>query len=156
MNSLNEKIKDFLSQEKIAVAGVSRNPEGGVANLIYRKLKSAGYNVFAINPNAESAEGDTCYPDMKAVPGEVDGVVICTRPEVSEQIVRDCIEAGVPRVWMHRSFGDGSVSQDAVKLCRENNISVIAGACPMMYCPPVDFGHKCIRTILKLTGKLPQ
>ncbi|MFQ5584976.1 MAG: CoA-binding protein [Calditrichia bacterium] len=156
MNSLNEKIKDFLGQEKIAVAGVSRNPEGGFANRIYQKLKQAGYRVFAVNPYAKSVEGDRCYPDLKAIPGGVDGLVICTHPEISIQIVRDCIEAGVPRVWMHSSFGEGITSQDAVKLCRENDISVIAGACPMMYCPPVDFGHRCMRAILKLTGKLPQ
>jgi hypothetical protein len=56
---------------------------------------------------------------------------------------------------MHRSFGTGSVSEEAVNLCREKGIEVIPGACPMMFCEPVDFGHRCMRWLLKVTGGLP-
>jgi hypothetical protein len=75
---------------------------------------------------------------------------------VAERIVRECAAVGVSRVWMHRSFGTGSVSETAVKFCNENNITVIAGGCPMMFCEPVDFGHKCMRWILKWSGGLPK
>jgi predicted CoA-binding protein len=86
----------------------------------------------------------------------VDGVVVSTRPEVADEIVRQCAEAGISRVWLHRSFGEGSVSESAVKFCEENNISVIAGGCPMMFCKPVDFGHTCMRWMLRVTGALPK
>ena len=33
--------------------------------------------------------------------------------------------------------------------------AVIAGACPMMFGPGADFGHTCMRWVLKLTGGLP-
>ena len=112
--------------------------------------------MFPINPNTETVEGDPCYPNLKAVPGPVDAVVIGTRPEVAEQIVRECAEIGISRVWMHRSFGQGSVSEQATKFCQDNNITVIPGGCPMMFCEPVDFGHKCMRWILGLTGGLPK
>jgi predicted CoA-binding protein len=101
-------------------------------------------------------EGEKCYPNLKSIPDGVDGVVIVTPPEAAEQIVRECAEIGISRVWMHRSFGPGSVSEEAVQYCEENNISVIAGACPMMFCQPVDFGHKCMRWILGVSGKLPR
>lgn len=151
-----EKIREFLAQERIAVAGVSRKSEGKAANAVYKKLKSAGYQVFPINPNAESVEEDPCYPNLKAIPCLVDGVVIVTRPEHTEAIVQECSELGVRRVWMHRSFGQGSVSDAAVKECERDGISVIAGGCPMMFCEPVDFGHKCIRWFLKISGGLPK
>jgi hypothetical protein len=48
-----------------------------------------------------------------------------------------------------------SVSPAAVEYCRQHDISVIAGACPMMYGDGVDLGHKCMRLILRLTGGLP-
>src|SRR5512143_2675752 len=155
--TLEHKVQDFLAQERIAVAGVSRNnghhPAG---NLIYRRLKQTGHQVFAVNPNMQSFEGDRCYPDLKSIPGGVEGVVIITRPETTERIVRDCGEAGVRSVWMHRSMGKGSsVSPQAVEYCRQHDISVIAGACPMMYGPSVDFGHMCMRWMMKLTGGLP-
>ena len=155
MSTLKETVDDFLAQERIAVAGVSRD-SGQAANLIYRKFREAGYQVFPINPNAEEVEGDACYADINAIPEEVDGVVIATQPQVTDQIVRECAAAGISRIWMHRSFGQGSVSSEAVDYCRENNITVIPGGCPMMFCEPVDFGHKCMRWILNLTGGLPR
>ena len=156
MNTLREKVGHFLSQKCIAVAGVSRNEKPEAANLIYKKLKETGYTVYPINPHAETVEGDPCYTDLKGTPSAVDGVVICTRPEVAMELVKQCAEVGINRVWMHRSFGQGSVSQEAVHYCREKGIMVIAGACPMMYCEPVDFGHKCMRWILGTFGKLPK
>ncbi len=156
MDSLQEKVKDFLSQECIAVAGVSRKPDGSAANAIYKKLKECQYKVFPVNPHAKIIDGDQCYPNLKSTPEKVDGVVVVTRPEVAEEIVQECAELGITRVWMHRSFGQGSVSDSATQFCRENNITVIPGACPMMYCQPVDFGHKCMRWFLSLSGKLPK
>ena len=151
------KVDDFLAQKRIAVAGVSRDDSHHpVGNLIYRRLKSTGHDVFAVNPNMASFEGETCYPDLRSIPGGVDGVVIITRPELTERIVRECDAAGVMRVWMHQSLASGSsVSPAAVDYCREHDISVIAGACPMMYGPGVDFGHRCMRAIMRLTGGLP-
>ena len=155
--TLDAKVHDFLAQKRIAVAGVSRN--GGhhpVGNLIYKRLKTTGHDVFAVNPHIETFEGDRCYPDLKSIPGGVDGVVIITRPEVTEQVVHDCTDAGVRRVWMHQSVASrSSVSAAAVEYCQEHDISVIAGACPMMFGPGADLGHTCMRWVLKLTGGLP-
>lgn len=154
-NTLRETIDDFLAQKRIAVAGVSRSNDQA-ANLIYRKLRDAGYRVFAVNPNAEEVEGDSAWPDLASLPEKPDGVVAATAPAATVEVVRQAIGQGIPRVWMHRSFGEGSVSKEAVELCREHGIAVIPGACPMMYCQPVDVGHKCIRFLLKLTGGLPR
>ena len=156
--TLETKIQDFLDQKRIAVAGVSghdsRHP---AANLIYRRLKNAGHEVFPVNPNLQAFEGDRCYPDLQSIPNGVDGVVIVTKPEATERIVHDCSDANVRRVWMHQSLAKGSsVSPAAVEYCAQHDISVIAGACPMMYGDGVDFGHTCMRVVLGLTGRLPK
>ena len=155
--TLDMKVHDFLAQKRIAVAGVSRNKSHHpVGNLIYQRLKTTGHEVFAVNPHMQTFEGDRCYPDLQSIPGGVDGVVIITRPTTTQRIVRDCNEAGVRRVWMHQSMGKGtSVSSEAVEYCHQHDISVIAGACPMMYGEGADVGHTCMRWILKLTGGLP-
>jgi predicted CoA-binding protein len=157
--TLEMKVHDFLAQRRIAVVGVSRDsghhPAG---NLIYDRLKKTGHDVFPVNPHMQTFEGDRCYPDLQSIPGGVDGAVIITRPETTEQIVRNCNEAGVRRVWMHQSIGSkgSSVSPEAVEYCRQHDISVIAGACPMMYGDGVDFGHACMRWFLGFTGGLPK
>jgi predicted CoA-binding protein len=157
MTTLETKIHDFLAQNRIAVVGVSHDDSGHpAANLIYRRLKKTGHDVFAVNPNMLTFDGQQCYPDLRSIPGGVDGAVVITRPEITDQIVRDCSNAKVPRVWMHESIAKGSsVSPGAVEYCRQHDISVIAGACPMMYGEGVDFGHACQRWMLGITGRLP-
>ena len=159
MPSLNEQVEEFLAHKRIAVAGVSRDTSHHpVGNLIYRRLKDTGHEVFAVNPNMATFEGAPCYANVSSIPGGVDGVVIITRPEVSQAVVHECAAAGVPRVWMHQSFAkaQSSVSPSAVEYCREHGISVIPGACPMMFGPGADFGHRCMRWVLGVTGGLPK
>ena len=155
--TLETKVDDFLAQKRIAVVGVSRNKSNHpVGGLIYHRLKTTGHEVFAVNPRLSTFDGARCYPDVQSIPGGVDGVVIITRPETTERVVRDCCAARVRRVWMHQGLTKGSsVSRAAVDYCHQHDISVIAGACPMMFGPGVDFGHTCLRLYLKLTGGLP-
>ena len=152
---LKDAVNDFLAQERIAVAGVSRS-SGQAANIVYKRLRDRGYTVFAINPNAEEVEGDPCYPDLKSIPQAPDAVVVATTPAVAEQIVEDCAQLGIQRVWLHRSFGKGSVSPKATAYCQERNINAIAGGCPLMFGKTADIPHKCMRGMLKLTGRLPR
>lgn len=156
MPTTSALVEEFLAQKRLAVAGVTRHEAGAPANMIFRKLRDAGYQVCAINPNAEQVEGAACYPDLKSAPGPLEGVVLATPPAATEALVRECAELGIGRVWMHRSLGPGSVSEAAVAFCREKRIEVIAGGCPMMFCEPVDFGHKCLRWVLGVAGKLPK
>ena len=153
---LEAAVREFLAHQRIAVAGVSRTDTNEAANLNYRRLRDLGYQVFAVNPNAASVEGDRCYENLAAIPGGVEAVVIATHPEVTPEIARQCVDLGIAQVWMHRSFGEGSVADEAVALCEANGIRVIAGGCPMMFLSPVDLGHRCMRWFLNLTGKLPR
>jgi uncharacterized protein len=155
MSSITEAARDFLSQKRIAVAGVSRHPQGHGANLVYRRLRERGYTAFAVNPNADTVEGDHCYHDLRSIPGGVDAVVIATAPGASASVVRECRELGIGRVWIHRSTGTGSFSEEAADYCRGNGIHAIPGGCPLMYGPTADFTHTCFRWFLGATGQLP-
>ena len=154
MRDLERAVRELLACERIAVVGVARDGQSP-ANLIYRKLKGSGRHVFAVNPNAEEVGGDRCYRNVAAIPGGVDAAVIVTRPEVSASVVDDCAASGVRWIWLHRSFGKGSVSEEAIERCRLHGISVIPGGCPMMHCAPVEPGHACMRVLLWLLGALP-
>jgi len=154
VTGLDELVRGFLSQKRIVVAGVSRNSREA-ANVIFRKLDGAGYDVVPVNPRTDQAEGRPCYPDLAAVPDKVDAVVIATPPSAADTLVAQCADLGIRWVWMHRSFGQGSVSQTAVDWCRAHDIHVIAGGCPMMFCKPVDVPHRCMKWLLGVTGGLP-
>jgi uncharacterized protein len=151
---LPAQVAEFLSARHIAVAGVSRDSRQP-ANYIYRKLKESGHEVFAVNPNASQVEGGPSYHNLHSIPHLVEAVVIATHPNVALRVVRECADLRIPQVWFHRSFGEGSVSQDAVRTCKQSGIDCIVGGCPMMYCDPVDFGHRCMRWVLKLRNRVP-
>jgi predicted CoA-binding protein len=148
-------IADFLSGKRIAVAGVSRGP-GSAANAVFCKLRNSGYEVFPVNPNASELEGTKCYPDLASIPAELDGVVIATHPGVAEQVVRQAAGRNVRRIWFHRSFGQGSVSAAATQECARAGIPCIVGGCPLMYCEPVDFAHRCMYAWLRWRGRVPR
>ena len=154
MSTLRQAAEEFLAQPRIAVAGVSRDTKQP-ANLIYRRLRAAGHEVFAINPKAGVVEGDRAFSSVEEIPGELDGVVVVTTPHVAEQIVADCVRSGVPRVWLHRGLGPGSVSERAIALCRESGTSLIRGGCPNMFGRTSDAGHRCMRAMLALGHKIP-
>ena len=148
-----QPVLDFLDSNCIAVAGVSHD-HTQPANAIYRKLKASGYKVVPVNPGATELEGDRCYPDLRSIPAGVEAVMLVTHPQVAASVVRECGELGIHRVWFHRSFGCGSVSDEAIHECERLGIYCLVGGCPMMYCEP-DFGHKCMRWILKFQHRLP-
>jgi uncharacterized protein len=156
MTTIKEAAQDFLAQKRIAVAGVSRQPKGHGANIVYRRLRERGYAVFAVNPNADTVEGDPCYHDLRSIPGGVDAVVIGTTPAVAESVVRECHDLGITRIWMHRGFGLGSVSEAAADYGRRNGMSVIAGGCPLMFAPVSDLSHRAMCWYLNLRGAIPK
>jgi uncharacterized protein len=149
MLTMKEAASAFLANKRIAVTGVSRSAKDHGANNVYKRLRDRGYEVFAINPNADEVEGTRCYHELKSVPGGVDAVVIGTRPETADETMRECDELGIKYVWMHRGPGPGSVSLTAATYGREHGITVIDGGCPLMFDPTADFGHKVMKVFLR-------
>jgi uncharacterized protein len=125
MSTLPSHVTEFLSSRRVAVAGVSRTGTSA-ANAIFARLRRAGFDVFPINPHTTELEGVRAYPTITAIGTPVDGVVVATHPDVAVA-VREAAGAGVRRVWFHRSFGQGSVSQAAVDECRTRGIRCIVG-----------------------------
>jgi predicted CoA-binding protein len=156
MVPIKQAASEFLAHKRIAVTGVSRQPQGHGGNVVYQRLRDRGYEVSAINPNADEVEGDRCYHDLKSVPGGVDAVVIATAPKIAEVTMRECVELGIRYVWMHRSVGGGSVSDTATEYGRQHGVTVIDGGCPLMFDPTADFGHKAMRFVFTRTGKVPK
>jgi len=154
MQPIKEAASEFLANKRVAVTGVSRTPKTHGSNNVYRRLRERGYDVFAVNPNADQVEGDRSYPDLKSIPGGVEAVVIGTRPELAERTMQECAELGIEHVWMHRGPGAGSVSAVATDYGRQQGITVIDGGCPLMFEPTADFGHRVMRFVY--AGKVPK
>jgi hypothetical protein len=73
MPTVKQAAAEFLAHKRVAVTGVSRTPQGHGSNVVYQRLRQRGYEVFAVNPEADRVEGDTCYPDLSSISGGVTG-----------------------------------------------------------------------------------
>jgi predicted CoA-binding protein len=147
-------VAGFFAGHRFAVVGAS-DSRGNFGKTVYEALRDHGYGVVAVNPKAETVGGDRCYPDLHEAPGPLDGVVVMVEPGAALDSVRDCISLKIPRVWLFKGLGgSGAVSDEAVRLCAEHHIEVVAGACPLMFLEPVGWFHKVHRGMRHLNGSL--
>lgn len=150
-----ETITDFLAQKRLALVGISRNQQD-FSRTLFRDLRKWGYEMVPVNPQAEAIDGARCYARLQDVPGPVDGALVMTAAGLSEQVVHDCADAGITRVWLYRAAGPGAVSQAAVDFCQQKGIRVVAGYCPYMFLKQAPFFHRIHTFFLKLTGGYPR
>jgi predicted CoA-binding protein len=83
-----------------------------------------------------------CRARVQDVSPPPEAALLMTPPAVTEQVVRDCAEAGVKRVWMHRGGGAGAASEAAIAFCDANGIAVVRDLCPFMALPGASFPHR--------------
>lgn len=144
-------VEDFLSQQKLALVGVSRTGKK-FGNSIRKELAGKGYKLFLINPNTQSIDGERCYPSLSDLPEKVGGVVIVVPPAQTEAVVKDAAKAGIKRVWMQQ----GSESETAIRFCNDNKMSVVHGECVLMFAKNPKFPHNVHRWVAGALGKLPK
>jgi predicted CoA-binding protein len=146
--------QEFLAQRRLAVVGAS-DAKSSFGGSILRELRDHGYDVVAVNPGCEAVAGAPCYPSLADVPTPVDGVIVMVNREAAVDVVRDCVAHGIRRVWLFKGIGSpGAVSDEAVRLCQDNDITVIPGACPLMFLEPVGLVHRVHRGVRRLKGAL--
>lgn len=151
---MQDLINDFLAQKRIAIVGVTRD-EKGWGRTLYDAFKKRGYDTYAVNPS-RAVPGIQCYGDLRSVPLKLDGVLFAVRPEVTEQVVREVADLGIPRVWMHRgASGPGAVSEAAIGFCQQKKIAVVYGVCPLMYLNQTGIGHRLHHAFAKWRKQLP-
>ncbi len=147
-------IRDFLAQRRIALVGVSRDPKD-FSRMLFREMRQRGYDMIPVNPAAGELEGSRCFVRVQDIDPPADGALIMTAPRETERVVRDCSEARIGRVWMHRGGGQGAVSKAAVDFCRTKNMRLVEGCCPFMFFPGTGFVHRVHGFFLKLFGGYP-
>jgi predicted CoA-binding protein len=149
-----QDIDDFLAQKRIALVGVSRNPQE-ISRLLLREFVRRGYDVVPVNPNLAEVEGLRCFARIQDVAPAVDAVLIMTAAGRSTEAVQGCAEAHIKRAWLYRGAGAGAVSAEAVDLCQHHGIRVVAGFCPYMFWPETSFVHRAHKFAMKVAGSYP-
>ena len=149
---MKDIILEFMKDKKVAIAGASDKKEN-FGLYLTKELSKKGYQVSPINPLCKAVEDISCVPTVKDLPGDVHNLILAVPPSLTDEIVEQCKGSAIKRVWMIRGVGRGAYSENAHQLCREMQIDVVYGFCPMMF-----YGkgmHKFHFMLRKTFGKLP-
>jgi len=152
---VREEIDAFFASPRLAVVGVPRDPKE-FGQTLYNDLKKWGYDAVAVSPHLTEIGGAPAYQRVQDIGEPVDGALLLTPPALNEQIVRDCAEAGIKRVWFYGVSDRSSENEAAIAYCRENGIAVIPGFCPYMFAPKSPFFHRIHGFVAKVTGQYPR
>ena len=150
-----DSIDDFLAQKRIAIVGISREANS-MSAMLFKEFSQRGYDVVPVNPNVKDVMGRRCFARVQDIEPPVDAALLMTSPAVTDTVVNDCAESGIRRVWMYRGAGQGAVSENAIEVCREREINVIPGECPLMFMPKSGGIHRLHGFLRKLTGRYPR
>jgi uncharacterized protein len=145
-----KQINDFLDSQPIALVGVSRNPKKfGYA--VFKELKEKGMKLVPVNPIADQIMGEKSYPSVKALPADVNGIIIFTKKDKTASVVRDAKERGINQIWIQQMAD----SKEALDELRDSGINFITGECILMHYKP-DSIHKFHRGLKKFFGRFPK
>jgi len=146
--AVQDLVSEFLSQRKLALVGISRSGKR-FGNAIFKDLRTKGYQIYPVHPEAQAIDGQACSPSVLELREKVGGVVLVVPPPVTEKVVREVVQAGIPRVWMQQ----GSESAAAIRYCEENKVGVVHGRCILMFAEPAAFLHRAHHWIWRLFNK---
>lgn len=139
----------FLAAGRIAVIGAS-DDERNFGRTVCQALRDHDCEVVAVHPSAAGSAGAPGYPSLDSVPGPIDTAIVMVPAATAAEVVTECVAVGVPRIWLFKGAGPGSVSEDALRVASEAGVEVIAGACPLMFLEPVRGVHRFHRGIRRL------
>jgi len=146
---MNPLIDNFVGSKRIAVVGMSRSGKK-FGNMAAKELKSKGYEILSVHPEAKEIDGFTCYPDLKSLVGKIDGVWISIPPKNVPLVLEEASEIGLKKIWLQQGAWSKEVQETIDKL----ELPVVSKKCIMMYAQPVHSIHKFHRTIKGIFGGL--
>jgi uncharacterized protein len=149
-----DAIHSCLSRSRLAFVGLSTDPRD-FSHAILKDLVERGYDVVPVNPKAAAIAGRTAFATIAAIPDPVGWVLVMTPPDASKAVVADAHTAGVDHLWLHRGVGHGAVSDEAVALAHQHDMTLVAGECPLMFLGKPGFPHNVHAFFKKVAGHYP-
>jgi predicted CoA-binding protein len=153
-----QDIRSFLALHRLAVVGVSRRADA-FSRVLFRELQHRGYDLVPVNPALAqvqaTVDGIPCVARIADISPAVEGALLLTSPSVTDQVLEECVYAGIHHVWLYRSGGAGAVSPSAITFCESRGMTVVGGECPFMFLPETGLVHRLHGFCRKLTGAYP-
>ena len=145
-----KQINDFLESQPIALVGVSRNPKK-FGYTAFKELKEKGMKIIPVNPQADEIMGEKVFPNVTALPSDVQGIIILTKKNQTIGVIREAKEKGIKHIWIQQMAD----SKEAIDELKGTDINFITGECILMHFNPHSI-HKFHGKIMKFFGRYPK
>ena len=147
-------INEFLSVKRFAMIGVSRNPND-FSRKLYQEFLTRRYDIVPVNPRVPMIDGHRCFQKIQQITPPVSCAMLMTPKSFTDQVLFDCAEVGVTLVWIYGISGGRDMSPNALRICQDRGMKIIAGYCPYMFMPNVALFHRLHGTVWKMIGRYP-
>ena len=133
----------IFKPRSVAVIGATEK-EGSVGRTILWNLISNqfGGTVFPVNPKRSSVLGIRAYPDIAAIPEQVDLAVIVTPAPTVPAVIGACVDAGVPGAivisagFKERGPQGAALERQIMEQARRGSMRIIGPNCLGVMMPP--------------------
>lgn len=139
-----EEVVRFLNSHRVALVGASSKP-GHFSRAVLEAFEQAGYDVVPVNPRGGAIGGRQAAASLLDVKPRPEAALVMVPAEKAAGVVADAVLAGIPKVWLHRGAGQGSVSDAAVRLAESARLDLVKGECPLMFLPQAGLIHRVHR-----------
>jgi len=118
-----QELTRLLNPASIAVIGASTRA-GSFGERVLHNLRHYSGRYYPVNARYEKIGDLTCYPSVKALPEVVDCAVVTAAREAVEEIVLDCVAAGVGGIIIFAS-GYSETGKDE-RIAQQQRLAAIA------------------------------
>lgn len=122
----DDSVAAVLALKVFAVVGCSPKPERP-SHYVSAYLMEQGYRIVPVNPGHSVLLGQTCYPEVSAIPFPVDCVVVFRRPEEALSPILQAVEKKAKAVWLQ----DAITHSEGEKIARAAGLIVVSDDCLM-------------------------
>lgn len=114
----------LLNTKTIAVVGLS-DKSFRDSHMVASYMQRAGYRIIPVNPALSKVLGETCYPDLEAMPKQVDMVDVFRRSQFVPPIADQAIAIGAKSLWLQLGVRHDGAAEKA----RQAGLVVVQDLC---------------------------
>ncbi len=111
----------------VAIVGATDDP-AKYGSVIYRDLKNKGFEIFAVNPNRDTVDGDPTYKSLDDLPIDPTIVNIVVPPQATLGVLKKAETLGYTNVWVQ----PGAESPEVMAYLTEHDFNYLANSCIMV------------------------
>lgn len=114
-------LEEKMLEKKIwAVIGANQDPEK-YGNMIYKKLRTRGYEVYPVNPVYDTVEGDKCYKDLSSLPKIPEVLDMVVSPKRGKAFIEEAARLGIKYIWLQ----PGTYDDELMKLINDLGLEAV-------------------------------